>query len=202
MVKRLLDIVVALAGLVALAPLLLLVAVLVRLSLGAPILFRQERPGRYGRPFTLVKFRTMTAADGPDGRPLADELRLTRVGRWLRAASLDELPQLYNVLRGNMSLVGPRPLLSEYLPLYSPHQARRHEVQPGLTGWAQVHGRNATTWEERLDLDVWYVDHRSLLLDLRILWLTLGAVLGGRGIRHAGHATMPKFTGSPGPSHD
>ena len=196
MMKRLLDIVVSLSCLALFAPLLSLIALMIGLTLGSPILFRQVRPGRHCRPFTVVKFRTMTDAVGPDGQLLDDVRRLTRLGRLLRMTSLDELPQLFNVLRGDMSLVGPRPLLMEYLPLYTPEQARRHEVRPGITGWAQVHGRNATNWGDRLAMDVWYVDHRSLLLDFRILWLTLRTIVSGRGINHAGHATMPKFTGN------
>lgn len=171
------------------------VAVLVRVRLGAPVLFRQERPGRGGRPFDLVKFRTMSDARGPDGQLLPDDQRLTGFGRWLRATSLDELPELWNVLRGDMSLVGPRPLLMEYMPLYSQTQRRRHDVRPGITGWAQVHGRNAVNWNERFVLDIWYVDHRSLALDLRILLLSLGAVVTRRGIAADGHATMPRFRG-------
>lgn len=175
---------------------LLLLATLVRLRLGRPVLFRQVRPGLHGRPFMMVKFRTMTDARGPDGALLSDAQRLTPFGRFLRSTSLDELPELWNVLRGEMSLVGPRPLLMEYLPLYTPEQARRHDVRPGITGWAQVNGRNAVTWDERFRLDVWYVDHRSLWLDLRILWLTLRKVLARDGISAHGDATMPKFTGS------
>lgn len=196
MSKRLLDSVLALSALILLAPLLLLVAALVRIRLGRPVLFRQQRPGRHGQAFTLYKFRTMTDGRDEQDQALPDAQRLTRLGTLLRASSLDELPELWNVLRGDMSLVGPRPLLMEYLPLYSPEQARRHEVRPGITGWAQVNGRNATNWQERLAMDVWYVEHRSLLLDLRILWLTLRTVVSGSGINHAGHATMPKFTGN------
>jgi sugar transferase EpsL len=194
--KRVLDIVIALLALVVLAPVIALVAVAVRVTLGAPVLFRQSRPGRFAAPFTLYKFRTMRDAIGPDGRPLADRDRLTALGRWLRSMSLDELPELYNVLRGDMSLVGPRPLLMEYLPLYSAEQARRHEVRPGITGWAQVSGRNAITWEQRFALDVWYVDHLSFRLDLRIFLTTLGKVAAREGIAHAGEATMTRFTGT------
>ncbi|HEX8694182.1 MAG TPA: sugar transferase [Longimicrobium sp.] len=196
--KRALDVVVAAAGLVVLSPVLLGVAAAVRARLGAPVLFRQRRPGLGGRPFTLYKFRTMRHAEGPDGRTLPDAERLTPLGRFLRGASLDELPELLNVLKGDMSLVGPRPLLMEYLPLYTPEQARRHEVPPGLTGWAQVNGRNALTWEERFRLDAWYVDHASFWLDLKILAMTLGKVFRREGISHAGHATMEVFRGSPG----
>ena len=190
------DILMASAALMLLAPPLLLLSVLVRISFGSPVLFRQVRPGLHGRPFMMVKFRTMTDECGADGDLLPDAQRLTAFGRFLRATSLDELPELWNVLRGEMSLVGPRPLLMEYLPLYSPEQARRHEVRPGITGWAQVNGRNALSWEERFKLDVWYVDHRSLGLDLRILWLTLRKVIVREGINAKGEATMPKFTGS------
>jgi len=189
-VKGLLDRLVALLGLVVLSPVLLTLAARVRLSLGRPVLFRQERPGLHGRPFELLKFRTMRGGDGPD------ESRLTPVGRFLRAWSLDELPELWNVLRGDMSLVGPRPLLMQYLPRYSPRQARRHEVKPGLTGWAQVNGRNALTWDEKFELDVWYVDNWSLWLDVCILGRTFWQVLRREGISHEGHATMTEFMGS------
>ena len=194
--KRLLDFIAALLGLIALAlPLLLLIA-LIRRKLGSPVFFRQTRPGLHGQPFEMVKFRTMTDACGPDGALLPDAERLTPFGRVLRSTSLDELPELWNVLKGDMSLVGPRPLLMEYLPLYSPEQARRHAVRPGVTGWAQVNGRNAISWEEKFALDTWYVDHQSLLLDIRILWLTVKKVLVREGISAAGEATMGKFTGS------
>ena len=158
--------------------------------------FRQTRPGRHGTPFEMVKFRTMRDAIDADGRPLPDAERLTKLGRFLRSSSLDELPELWNVLKGEMSLVGPRPLLMEYLPLYSPEQARRHEVRPGVTGWAQVNGRNAISWDEKFALDVWYVDNRSLWLDLKIIWLTIRKVVRREGISAAGEATMSKFTGS------
>lgn len=194
--KRLFDLLLSLGGLLVLALPLLLLWVLVRRKLGSPVLFRQVRPGQHGRPFMMVKFRTMTDERGADGELLPDAQRLTSFGRFLRATSLDELPELWNVLRGEMSLVGPRPLLMEYLPLYSPEQARRHEVRPGITGWAQVNGRNAMSWEERFKLDVWYVDHRSLWLDLRILWLTVRKVLVREGISAQGEATMPRFTGN------
>ncbi len=193
--KRLFDLVVAIAALAVLALPLLVLYAMVRRKLGSPALFRQVRPGLHGQPFMMVKFRTMTDARGPDGELLPDALRLTAFGRFLRASSLDELPELWNVLRGEMSLVGPRPLLMEYLPLYSAEQARRHELRPGITGWAQVNGRNAVSWEERFRLDVWYVDHRSLWLDLRILWLTVRKVLVREGISAQGEATMPRFTG-------
>lgn len=193
---RALDLAVAVPALLLSLPLLALSALAVRLTLGSPVIFRQLRPGRGGEPFTLWKLRTMRDATDPEGRPLPDARRLTRLGRFLRATSLDELPSLWNVLRGDLRLVGPRPLLMEYLSRYTPQQARRHEVPPGLTGWAQIHGRNALGWEDRFRLDVWYVDHRSLLLDLRILAVTLARVLLPRGIRAEGHATMPKFEGS------
>lgn len=196
MAKRLVDIFVAMLGLLVLAPVLLAVALLVWLNLGSPILFRQARPGLHGQLFTLYKFRSMGGGLDSPGNELPDEKRLTSFGRFLRATSLDELPELWNVLKGEMSLVGPRPLLPEYLPLYTPEQARRHNVLPGITGWAQVNGRNALDWESRLAMDVWYVEHRSFTTDLRILWMTLGAVCSGRGVRRNGHATMPKFTGT------
>jgi len=195
MLKRSIDVLVACLALLLLGLPMLLLARMVRTRLGSPVLFRQVRPGLHGRPFMMIKFRTMTDARGPDGELLPDAQRLTAFGRFLRASSLDELPELWNVLRGEMSLVGPRPLLMEYLPLYSPEQARRHEVRPGITGWAQVNGRNAVSWEERFRLDVWYVDHRSLWLDLRILWLTVRKVLVREGISAQGEATMPRFTG-------
>jgi sugar transferase EpsL len=191
--KRALDLVVALAGLVLIAPILVATALAVRIGLGRPVLFRQMRPGLGGRPFALLKFRTMTRARDAAGQLLPDERRLTPLGRWLRRTSLDELPELINVLRGDMSLVGPRPLLMAYLPHYSPEQARRHEVRPGLTGWAAVNGRNATSWEQRLAQDVWYVDHRSFALDCRILLMTVAKVIRQEGISQDGHATMPRF---------
>lgn len=194
--KRALDIVVASVGLVVAAPIMLVVALAIRWSMGPPIIFKQVRPGLKAKPFVLYKFRTMTSERGPDGELLPDERRLTRLGRLLRATSIDELPQLWNVLRGDMSLVGPRPLLPEYLDRYTPEQARRHEVRPGITGWAQVNGRNETTWEERLRQDVWYVDNWSLRLDLKILWLTVVKVLLREGISKEGHATMPEFEGT------
>ena len=197
MAKRAFDVLVASVLLVLTGPLLLMLICMVRLRLGRPALFRQIRPGRSGQPFTLYKLRTMRDALDRAGKPLLDELRLTPLGRSLRALSLDELPQLINVLRGEMSLVGPRPLLLEYLPLYSTRQARRHELRPGITGWAQVNGRNALDWQARLELDVWYVEHRSMRLDLVILWLTVGRVLTRRDIAAPGQATMSKFTGNP-----
>jgi lipopolysaccharide/colanic/teichoic acid biosynthesis glycosyltransferase len=195
-VKRLFDLLVAGGALVVLSPILLIVALLVRVKLGSPVLFRQQRPGLHGQPFMMLKFRTMIDAVGRDGQPLPDAERLTSFGRWLRASSLDELPELLNILRGDMSLVGPRPLLMRYLPLYSPEQARRHEVRPGLTGWAQINGRNALSWDEKFALDRWYVENRGFLLDLRILWLTMLKVVKREGISSAGEATMPPFTGS------
>ena len=193
--KRLFDITAAFAALLLLALPLALLTWQVRRKLGSPAFFRQVRPGMHGQPFEMVKFRTMTDARGADGALLPDADRLTPFGRFLRASSLDELPELWNVLKGEMSLVGPRPLLMEYLPLYSPQQARRHEVRPGITGWAQVNGRNALGWDEKFKLDVWYVDHRSLWLDFKILWLTVKKVLVREGISAAGEATMPRFTG-------
>jgi lipopolysaccharide/colanic/teichoic acid biosynthesis glycosyltransferase len=196
--KRLFDIVAAFVLLILLLPLLVVIAVLVRVKLGSPVLFRQVRPGRGARPFTLVKFRTMAVA-APGAPSAPDSERLTSFGRRLRASSLDELPELWNVLRGEMSLVGPRPLLTAYLDRYSPEQARRHEGLPGITGWAQVNGRNATTWEERLRLDVWYVDNRSLALDTRILIRTVALVCSRDGITAPGEATMTEFRGSDRP---
>ncbi|MDI6774382.1 MAG: sugar transferase [Verrucomicrobiota bacterium] len=194
--KRFTDIVVAGAVLLILSPLLALVALAIRITMGAPVLFRQPRPGLGGRPFVMLKLRTMTDDRDDAGGLLPDDLRLTRLGRVIRRSSLDELPQLWNVLRGEMSLVGPRPLPEAYLPLYTPEQARRHEVRPGITGWTQVNGRNALTWGEKFRLDVWYVYHRSWSLDLKILLMTVGNVVLMRGISAPGHATMPAFTGS------
>lgn len=194
--KRTFDVAVAGVGLVVLSPLLLLVAVAVRVTMGAPVLFRQTRPGRRGRPFEVLKFRTMTDRRSADGALLPDADRLTSLGRLLRRTSLDELPELVNVVRGDMSLVGPRPLLEEYLDLYTPEQARRHDVRPGITGWAQVNGRNATTWDERFAHDAYYVDHRSMRLDLHILKRTVAQVLSGAGVTQPGEATMARFTGS------
>jgi sugar transferase EpsL len=195
--KRLFDLVLSLVLLLSLSPLIAFVALLVRLWLGSPILFRQVRPGLHGQPFEIYKFRTMTDQLDTAGEPLPDADRLTPFGRLLRRSSLDELPQLFNVLKGDLSFVGPRPLLMEYLPLYSAEQARRHEVRPGITGWAQVNGRNALSWEERFRLDVWYVDHRSFWLDMKILWLTLLRVVRPEGVNQPGHATMDKFRGTP-----
>lgn len=198
MMKRLFDIFAAAAALVALSPVLFCVALLARRRLGTPVLFRQTRPGKNGRPFEMLKFRTMTDARDSEGRLLPDAERLTSFGRFLRSTSLDELPELWNVLKGEMSLVGPRPLLMEYLPLYSAEQARRHEVRPGLTGWAQVNGRNALSWEEKFAFDVWYVDNRSFWLDIKIILLTIAGVLKRSGISAEGEATMPRFSGTPG----
>ena len=195
-IKRAMDVVLASLALLVLSPFLLIISASVRLRLGAPVIFRQTRPGLDGRPFTLFKFRTMRNATGRDGRPLSDAARLTRLGRFLRTASLDELPELVNVVRGDMSLVGPRPLLMEYLPLYSAEQRRRHTVRPGLTGWAQVNGRNALSWPEKFALDVYYVDHVSLSLDCWILLRTPGHVLRREGISQDGHATMETFRGN------
>ena len=195
-VKRAIDVVGAALGLVLMSPVLALLHVRVRREMGSPVWFVQERPGLLGRPFRLVKFRTMIDARDSSGRLLSDAQRLTAFGRWLRATSLDELPELWNVLRGDMSLVGPRPLLMQYLDRYSPEQARRHGVRPGITGWAQINGRNAISWEEKLALDVWYVDNRSLRLDVRILLETVVKVLRRDGISAAGEATMPEFQGT------
>jgi lipopolysaccharide/colanic/teichoic acid biosynthesis glycosyltransferase len=190
------DIAAATVGLVLFAVPMLAVAIAIRTSMGGPIIFRQQRPGKDGAPFELLKFRTMRPPISSERATDDDGVRMTALGAFLRRTSLDELPTLWNVLRGDMSVVGPRPLLMEYLPLYSPEQARRHEVRPGLTGWAQVHGRNDQSWDERLGMDVWYVDHQSLLLDLRIIIATIGKVLSGAGVSSPGHATMPKFRGN------
>jgi lipopolysaccharide/colanic/teichoic acid biosynthesis glycosyltransferase len=193
---RVRDFVLSILAIVFLTPLLVLVGVLVAIYLGQPVFHRQTRPGLHGKPFEMIKFRTMTDERDEFGELLPDARRLTSFGSFLRATSLDELPELWNVLCGEMSLVGPRPLLMEYLPLYSPEQTRRHDVRPGITGWAQVNGRNALSWEERFKLDIWYVDHRSLWLDLRILWLTVCKVIVREGISAQGEATMPRFTGN------
>jgi sugar transferase EpsL len=191
--KRIFDIAVSSILLVVLAPVMVLVASMIATRLGRPVLFRQVRPGLHARPFTLLKFRTMRNTTSADGSLLPDADRLTPLGVFLRSMSLDELPQLWNVLRGDMSLVGPRPLLVEYLPYYTAEQTRRYEVRPGMTGWAQVNGRNAVSWQQRLALDVWYVDHHSLLLDAKVLWLTLIRVIRRSDINAGGHATMPRF---------
>jgi len=193
--KRLFDIALVLPMLMVLSPLLVCIAFLVRIKLGSPVFFRQIRPGLYGRPFLIYKFRTMTEEWDAQGNLLPDERRITRLGRFLRNASIDELPELFNVIKGDMSLVGPRPLRMHYLSLYSPEQARRHEVRPGITGWAQINGRNAADWPERLKMDVWYVDHHNFRLDLKILCSTVLKVLRREGISREGHATMPPFQG-------
>lgn len=194
--KRFLDIWIASVSLFFLLPVFILLAILIRRDIGAPVLFRQTRPGRHGEPFQMIKFRTMRDLTDANGLPLSDSERLTQLGSFLRSSSLDELPELWNVLRGEMSLVGPRPLLVEYLELYSPEQARRHEVRPGMTGWAQINGRNAISWEKKFALDVWYVDNNCLWLDFKILWLTFCKVAKREGISAPGEATMPKFTGN------
>lgn len=193
--KRLIDIIGSLVGLLLFAPVLLLLYFLIRRDMGSPVFFRQTRPGKDGQLFNMVKFRSMKDAVGPDGVALPDAERLTPLGQKIRAVSLDELPGLWNVLKGDMSLVGPRPLLVEYLPLYSPEQARRHDVHPGVTGWAQINGRNAISWEDKFALDVWYVDNRTLWLDLKIIALTVKKVLVRDGISAEGEVTMSKFTG-------
>lgn len=195
MLKRTFDFMAALFAIIVLSPLIIVLALLVRLFLGSPVLFSQTRPGLHGQPFTVYKFRSMTDEKNAIGELLPDEIRLTRFGQFLRRSSLDELPQLFNVLKGDVSLVGPRPLLMEYLPLYSSEQARRHLVRPGITGWAQVNGRNAISWERKFELDVWYVDHQSFLLDMKILFLTVKKVLVKEGISAEGVETMPRFQG-------
>lgn len=195
MIKRFFDVFASSLGLLLLFPVIAIVAWHIRSKLGSPVLFRQVRPGLNGRPFEMIKFRTMRDALDASGNPLPDAERMTPFGSFLRSSSLDELPELWNVLKGEMSLVGPRPLLMEYLPLYSPEQYRRHEVRPGVTGWAQINGRNALSWDEKFKLDVWYVDNRSLWLDLKIIFLTIKKVVVRDGINAAGEATMAKFTG-------
>jgi len=196
MIKRTFDLLASASALLVLFPVLLGVAYMVRKNLGSPVLFRQVRPGLDGKPFDMIKFRTMLDAVDAQGKVLPDEVRLTSFGRFLRSTSLDELPELWNVLKGDMSLVGPRPLLMEYLPLYSLEQARRHEVRPGVTGWAQVNGRNAISWEDKFKLDVWYVDNQLLWLDIRIIFLTIKKVVVRDGISAEGEATMTRFMGS------
>jgi len=196
MLKRMVDLAVSIPALILLSPLMLLVAIMVRAKLGCPVLFVQIRPGYRSRPIAIYKFRTMIDKCGPDGNPLPDEQRLVPFGKWMRRLSLDELPQLFNVVKGDLSLVGPRPLLMEYLDRYTPEQARRHEVKPGITGWAQINGRNNLEWEQRFAMDVWYVDHRSFWLDMVILWKTIGKVFRRDGVNKQGHATMPKFMGT------
>jgi len=194
--KRVPDVLCAASGLVVMSPILAATALLIRLTMGKPVMFRQRRPGKHARPFTILKFRTMSAVKDQESRLLPDSERLTRIGRFLRSTSLDELPQLWNVLRGDISLVGPRPLLMEYLPRYSAEQARRHDVMPGITGWAQINGRNALTWEEKFSLDTWYVDNWSLKLDALILLKTLLSVMKREGISNGQHATVPEFMGN------
>jgi lipopolysaccharide/colanic/teichoic acid biosynthesis glycosyltransferase len=194
--KRLFDLTLTLIAGILLWPILLLVALLVRTRLGSPVLFRQTRPGLHGVPFDIIKFRTMRDAIGPDGTPLPDCERLTSFGRFLRSTSLDELPELWNVLKGEMSLVGPRPLLMQYLDRYSPEQARRHDMRPGITGWAQINGRNALSWDEKFALDVWYIEHQSVILDIKILWRTVGSVFKREDVCQPGHATMEEFMGN------
>ncbi|MDA3878545.1 MAG: sugar transferase [Halothiobacillus sp.] len=196
MIKRLFDIVASIVGLLVLSPVMAFVAWRVHRTLGSPVLFCQTRPGKDGKPFQMIKFRTMRDAVDSEGNPLPDEQRMTPLGGFLRSTSLDELPGLWNVLKRDMSLVGPRPLLMEYLPLYSKEQYRRHEVRPGITGWAQVNGRNAISWEEKFNLDVWYVDNRSFWLDMKILWMTVSKVFKREGISQEGGVTMEKFCGS------
>jgi sugar transferase EpsL len=195
--KRVMDLILAALAALVLSPLMGATALLVSIKLGRPVLFRQQRPGLHGRPFTIFKFRTMTDARDGRGNLLPDEMRLTALGRFLRSTSLDELPELLNVLKGDMSLVGPRPLLMQYLDRYTPEQMRRHEIKPGITGWAQVNGRNALSWEEKFALDVWYIDHRSLWLDIYILLLTLWKIVKREGISQPGQATMEEYMGTP-----
>jgi pilin glycosylation protein pglB len=194
--KRLFDIIASASGLIILSPVFLILAYLIRKNLGAPVFFTQERPGKNGKPFKMIKFRSMRDAVDKDGNPLPDSERLTPFGKKLRAASLDELPELWNVLKGDMSLVGPRPLLMSYLPLYNDFQFRRHEMRPGVTGWAQVNGRNAISWDEKFAYDIWYIDHFSLWFDMKILFLTIKKVFIKEGISAEGEATMPYFTGN------
>lgn len=196
MIKRFMDVVISLIAFIMLAPLFVLIGIVIALTMGHPIIYRQIRPGLHGIPFKLYKFRTMNNERDPHGYLLPDRMRLTGIGRRLRSWSLDELPELWNVLCGDMSLVGPRPLLMQYLDRYTPEQRRRHEVKPGLTGWAQVNGRNAITWEEKFKLDVWYIDHWSLWLDLKIIGITIGKILKREGITHLGQATMEEFKGT------
>lgn len=196
MLKRLFDILAASFGLLLLSPVILIVAWQVSRKLGSPVFFRQTRPGLNGKPFEMIKFRTMRDAVDENGKPLPDSERITPFGRLLRSTSLDELPELWNVLKGDMSVVGPRPLRMDYLPLYNKHQARRHDVRPGVTGWAQINGRNSISWEEKFDLDIWYVDNISIMLDLKIVFLTIHKVLKRDGVNSSAEVTMPKFTGA------
>ena len=195
-IKRVLDIAGSLFGLIVLSPVLIIVALLIRWKLGSPIFFRQQRPGLHGKPFEMLKFRTMTDAKDENGNLLSDEKRLTWLGKFLRKTSLDEFPELWNVLKGDMSLVGPRPLLMQYLPLYSEEQAKRHNVRPGVTGWAQINGRNAIRWEQKFEYDIWYVNHQSFWLDVKILFLTVWKIIRRDGINANNHITMPAFTGT------
>jgi sugar transferase EpsL len=194
--KRMVDILFSTGAIIVCAPVIVLTALLIRISIGSPVLFRQVRPGQFGRPFRIYKFRTMTDECDENGDLLSDGERLTLLGRILRATSLDEVPELFNVLKGDMSLVGPRPLLTQYLDRYTPEQARRHEVKPGITGWAQINGRNAITWEEKFKHDVWYVDNQSILLDLKILFLTVSKILKRENISQPGHVTSEEFMGT------
>jgi len=193
MIKRIFDIIASVTGMVILSPLLIVISILVAVKLGRPVFFKQKRPGLYAEPFILIKFRTMTNERAENGELLSNEKRMTGFGRFLRSTSLDELPELINVLKGDMSLVGPRPLLMDYLPYFSERQMRRHDMRPGITGWAQVNGRNAINWDKKLELDVWYVENRSLLLDIKILWLTIKKVIKRDGITYEGHVGMPRF---------
>jgi lipopolysaccharide/colanic/teichoic acid biosynthesis glycosyltransferase len=196
MIKRLFDLISSFVGLLFLLPVIVLIVLLVRLKIGSPIFFKQRRPGLNGEIFNIVKLRTMNNDRDKNGNLISDEIRLTKFGKFLRSTSLDELPGLWNVLKGDMSLVGPRPLLVEYLPLYSVKQSRRHEVRPGITGWAQVNGRNAISWDEKFELDVWYVDNQSIWLDVKILWLTVKKVIRREGVNKDGHATTEYFKGN------
>lgn len=196
MIKRLFDLIVALSAVIILFPIILVLCLLIAVKMGTPVLFSQVRPGHNGKPFRMVKFRSMTDEKDADGNLLPDDQRLPKFGETLRSTSLDELPELWNVVKGEMSLVGPRPLLMEYLEHYSPEQARRHEVKPGVTGWAQVNGRNAISWEQKFEYDTWYVDNRSLWLDIKILWMTVMKVIKRDDISADGHATIEKFSGS------
>ena len=200
--SRVVDILAAVSGLLVLSPIFILLGILVRVSMGSPVIFRQQRAGGKGKLFIMYKFRTMLDCRSPEEKLMQDAERLTDLGRWMRKWSLDELPELLNVLKGDMALVGPRPLLPQYLDRYTPEQARRHEVKPGITGWAQVNGRNALTWEEKFKLDVWYADNRSFRLDLKILWMTLAKVFRREGITQEGQATMEEFMGSDKPRGD
>jgi sugar transferase EpsL len=193
--KRMFDFVVAFMLIMLLWPIMMIIVILIRIKLGSPILFKQQRPGMHGKPFIIYKFRTMKQLADKNGKLLDDSLRMTGLGTFLRKYSLDELPQLFNILKGDLSLIGPRPLLMEYLPLYSKEQTRRHDVRPGISGWAQVNGRNAVSWEEKFQYDVWYVDNQSFLLDMKIMWMTLIKVISSEGVTQEGSVTMEKFRG-------